>query len=112
MKTLNLIAAMMIAVGLAVAPSAQGADKAKETIVQMKTLPHAVQKTLKSKAGTDKIVRVMRESTGGKDIYEAIVNRDGKEVAIQVDDTGHYVSTHDETADKGKVQKANKAEGH
>jgi hypothetical protein len=118
MKTKNLIVAAVISVGLAVGATAQ-AGKPKEMSMQFKMLPLAVQKTIKSKAGKDKIVRVVRETVNGKDVYEGIVNKDGKETAIQVDDMGHYLGTHDESAEQGKmekkpgkVEKANKAEGH
>ncbi len=82
--------------------------KPKEVKVQMETLPKAVQRTIKAKAGQDKVVRVIRESENGKDVYEAIVIKNGKETAIQVDDTGHYLGTHDESAphsDKAETSK-------
>src|ERR1700716_4238302 len=99
MKTTNLIAAVVISAGLAVGLTAA----AKETRVQMETLPLAVQKTIKAQAGKDKIIRVNRESSNGKDVYEAIVNRNGKQTAIQVDDTGHFIGTHDEAAEQAKT---------
>ena len=108
MKTRNLIAAVVISVGLAVGATAQ-AGKAKEIQVRMETLSFAVQKTLKSKAGKDKIIRVLRESENGKDVYEGIVKRNGKEEAIRVDDTGHYLGTHDEATEHGeKAEKTKK----
>ena len=107
MKTTNLIAAVVISAGLAVGATAW-AGKGKETKVQLETLPLAVQKTIKAQAGKDKIVQVNRESEGGKDVYEAIVNRNGKKTAIQVDDTGHFLGTHDETAEQAKTPEKTK----
>ena len=104
MKTTHLIAAVVISAGLAVGATAW-AGKPKETRVQLETLPHAVQKTIKAQAGKDKVLRVLRESANGKDVYEAIVNRNGKETAIQVDDTGHLLGTHDEAAEQGEKTK-------
>ena len=98
----------MISAGLAVGATAW-AGKSNETTVQLQNLPLTVQKTIKAKAGKDKIVRVVRESANGKDVYDAIVNKDGKEQAIQVDDMGHYLGMHDEAAEHtGKVEKAKK----
>jgi hypothetical protein len=94
MKTTKLLIAALVGVGLAFGVTAQ----AKEVRVQLEALPHTVQHTIKKQAGTDKVLRVMRESENGKDVYEAIVNRNGKETAIQVDDTGHFLGTKDEAA--------------
>lgn len=98
----------MISAGLAVGATAWAG--AAKTIVQMQNLPHTVQKTIKAQAGKDKILRVVRESANGKDVYEAIVNRNGKETAIQVDDTGHFIGTHDEAAEQG--EKSEKTKKH
>jgi hypothetical protein len=103
MKTTKLLVTALVGVGLALGITAQ----AKEVRVQLETLPHAVQHTIKTQAGTDKVLRVMRESENGKDVYEAIVNRNGKETAIQVDDTGHYLGTHEEGAEH-KTEKTKK----
>src|SRR5437868_1675130 len=96
MNMKHLIAAVLVSVGLV------SGVNGKELQVQLNTLPFAVQKTIKAKAGQDKVVRVMRESQGGKDVYDAIVNKGGKQVAIQVDDTGHYLGTHDEAGGANK----------
>jgi hypothetical protein len=98
MKTTKLLVTALVGAGLAFGFTAQ----AKEQRVQMETLPHVVQNTIKKQAGTDKVLRVMRESENGKDVYEAIVNRNGKETAIQVDDSGHFIGTHEESAEKTK----------
>lgn len=105
MKTTKLLLVALVSAGLAFGIAAQ----ANETRVPMETLPHAVQKTIKAQAGKDKVLRVMRESENGKDMYEAIVNRNGKETAIQVDDTGHFLGTRDEAAGHGaKIEKTKK----
>jgi hypothetical protein len=103
MKTTNLLLAALVSAGLTFGVTAQ----AKEVRVLLETLPHFVQKTIKAQAGTDKILRVMRESENGKDVFEAIVKRDGKEIAIKVDDAGHLLGTHDEVAEH-KAEKTKK----
>jgi hypothetical protein len=95
MKTTKLLVTALVGAGLAFGITAQ----AKEQRVQLAALPHVVQNTIKKQAGADKVLRVMRESENGKDVYEAIVKRDGKETAIQVDDSGHYLGTHEEGAE-------------
>lgn len=98
MKTTKLLVTAVVGAGLAFGITAQ----ANEQRVQMATLPHVVQNTIKKQAGTDKVLRVMRESENGKDVFEAIVNRNGKETAIQVDDSGHFLGTRDEPAHSAK----------
>ena len=103
MKTTNLLLAALVSAGLTFGSTAQ----AKEVKVQLRTLPHFVQKAIKAQAGTDKILRVVRESENGKDVYEAIVNRNGKETAIKVDAAGHYLGTQEEGAEH-KTEKTKK----
>jgi hypothetical protein len=106
MKTQNLIAAGIISAGLTFGVTAQA--KHEETQVEMKDLPAAVQTTIKDKAGTDQILRIEKETRKGKESYEAIVNKDGKETAIQVDASGKYLGTHDEKAEHQKAENAEK----
>ena len=107
MKTQSLIAAGIISAGLTFGVTAQA--KHEETQVEMKDLPVAVQTTIKDKAGSDQILRIEKETRKGKESYEAIVNKDGKETAIQVDASGKYLGTHDK---KAEHQKAENAENH
>ncbi len=108
MKTTNLIAAVIISAGLAVGATAQAGKQ--EVTVQLVTLPRVVQKTIHSKAGSDKVVRVNRQTENGKDTYEAIINKDGKQTAIMVDSNGAYLGSHDESSEKG--EKADKSKKH
>jgi uncharacterized membrane protein YkoI len=98
MKTRNLIIAGIIGAGLTFGVVAQAAHE--ETQVEMKDVPEAAQTTIKEKAGNDQILRIEKETRKGKEIYEAIVNKDGKETAIQVDSSGKYLGTHDEKAEQ------------
>ena len=106
MKTRNLITAGIISAGLTFGVVAQAAHE--ETQVEMKDLPEAAQTTFKEKAGNDQILRIEKETRKGKECYEAIVNKDGKETAIQVDTAGKYLGTHDEKTEREKE----KAEKH
>ena len=106
MKTHNLIAAGIISASLTFGATAQAHHE--ETQVEMKDLPAAVQTTIKDKAGNDQIHRIETETRKGKECYEAVVSKDGKETAIQVDASGKYLGTHDERAEHAKAEKAEK----
>jgi uncharacterized membrane protein YkoI len=104
MKTRNLITAGIISAGLTFGMVAQARE---ETQVEMKDLPEAAQTTIKEKAGNDQILRIEKETRKGKECYEAIVSKDGKETAIQVDGHGKYLGSHDE-----KTEHNEKGEKH
>jgi hypothetical protein len=100
MKIAKLVTAIALSVSLGFAAQAQ-----EETPVEMKDLPSEAQTTIKEKAGNDQILRVAKETRKGKECYDAVVNRDGKEMAIRVDANGKFIGTHPE-----KGQQKEKAE--
>ncbi len=102
MKMTKLIPAMVMSVSLIFGVAAQAVE---ETPVEMKDLPAAAQSTIKEKAGNDQIVRIQKESRKGKECYDAIVNKNGKETAIRVDASGKFLGTHQE-----KVEQKTKSE--
>ncbi len=97
MKTKGLIAAITVSAGLIVGPAVLAQ---KETPVDMRDLPSPAQTTIKEKAGSDQILRVAKETRKGKECYDAVVNRNGKEVAIRVDSNGKFIGTHPEKAEQ------------
>ena len=97
MKTRKLITAGIISAGLTFGVVAQAAHE--ETQVEMKDVPEAAQTTIKDKAGSDQILRIEKETRKGKECYEAVVNKDGKETGILVDSSGKYLGTHDAKAE-------------
>ncbi len=102
MKMTKLIPAIVMSVSLIFGVAAQAIE---ETPVEMKDLPAAAQSTIKEKAGNDQIVRIQKESRKGKECYDAIVNKNGKETAIRVDASGKFLGTHQE-----KVEQKTKSE--
>jgi hypothetical protein len=102
MKITKLIPAIVVSVGLIFGVAAQAVE---ETPVEMKDLPAAAQSTIKEKAGNDQIVRIQKENRKGKECYDAIVNKNGKETAIRVDANGKFIGTHQE-----KVEQKTKSE--
>jgi len=71
-----------------------------ETPVDMKDVPSPAQTTIKEKAGSDEILRIAKETRKGRECYDAVVNRDGKEMAIRVDTNGKFLGTHPEKTEK------------
>ena len=89
MKIAKLVTAIALSVSLGFAAQAQ-----EETPVEMKALPSEAQTTIKEKAGNDQILRIEKETRKGKEYYDAVVNRNGKEIAIRVDPNGKFIGTH------------------
>ena len=93
MKTTKLLLAGMIGIGLAFAfgVSAQAEQQMGEK-VDLKSLPAAVQETIKEKAAGGEVVRVKREDDrNGKWNYEVIVKTNGKEWGFEVDPNGKFL---------------------
>jgi hypothetical protein len=94
---------MTVSVSLALGLAVQAQE---ETPVDMKDLPSAAQTTIKEKAGNDQILRIAKETRKGKECYDAVVNRNGKEMAIRVDPNGKFLGTHPEKGQqKEKTEK-------
>ena len=74
------IAAISIAViGSLACPVFLTAAEENEEAVKMTDLPAAVQTTIKDKAGSNEIVKIEKKTEEGKTVYEAVVNKNGKE---------------------------------
>ena len=91
MKIAKLITIIALSASLGFAAQAQ-----EETPVDMKDLSPEAQTTIKEKAGSDQILRIAKETRKGKECYDAVVNRNGKEMAIRVDTNGKFIGTHAE----------------
>ena len=103
MKITRLITAITVSAGLMLGPAVLAQE---ETPVDMKDLPSPAQTIIKEKAGSDQILRVAKETRKGKECYDAVVNRNGKETAIRVDSNGKFMGTHPEKGQqKEKTEK-------
>jgi hypothetical protein len=101
MKIAKVVTAIVLSASLGFAAQAQD-----ETPVDMKDLPSQAQTTIKEKAGDGQILRIAKETRKGKECYDAVVNRNGKEMAIRVDASGKFIGTHPEKGQqKGKAEK-------
>jgi len=95
------IAAISIAViGSLACPVLLTAAEEKEEIVQMSSLPAAVQTAIKDKAGSNEIVKIEKKTEEGKTVYEAVVNKKGKEWSIEVDANGKFLKQYEESKEK------------
>src|SRR6266480_4837981 len=76
------------------------AEEEKEETVQMSSLPEAAQTTIKDKAGSNEIVKIEKKTEEGKTVYEAVVNKKGKEWSIEVDANGKFLKQYKERKEK------------
>lgn len=104
MRTTKLLTIAAVSAGLAFGAAVQGTEENEET-VQMSSLPKAVQKTIKDKAGSNEIEKVEKKTEQGKTVYEAVVNKKGKEWSIEVDANGKFLKQYQESKEKEKGEK-------
>jgi uncharacterized membrane protein YkoI len=81
------------------------AEEENEQTVKMSDLPAAVQTTIKDKAGTNEIVKIEKKMENGQTVYEAVVNKKGKEWSIEVDANGKFLKQYQENEEKEKGEK-------
>jgi hypothetical protein len=103
-KTIAAISIAVIA-GLT-CPAVFSAEEENEQAVKMSDLPAAVQTTIKDKAGSNEIEKIEKKTEEGKTVYEAVVNKNGKEWSIEVDANGKFLRQYEES--KEKEEKAEK----
>src|SRR5438876_10140694 len=100
------IAAISIAViGSLACPVFLTAAEEKEETVKMSDLPAAVQTTIKNKAGSNEIMKGEKKTEDGKTVYEAVVNKNGKEWSIEVNANGKFLKQYEESKEKEKGEK-------
>ena len=98
-KTTRGLLAAVIGAGLAFGVSAQAKEQMGE-MVELKSLPAAVQQTINEKAAGGEIVRVKREDdANGKWNYEVVVKTNGKEWGFEVDRNGKFLKKHGESTE-------------
>ena len=76
------------------------AEEENEETIQMSSLPEAAQKTIKDKAGSNEIEKIEKKTEEGKTVYEAVVNKSGKEWSIEVDANGKFLKQYEESKEK------------
>ncbi len=76
------------------------AEEENEQAVKMSDLPAAVQTTIKDKAGSNEIEKIEKKTEKGETVYEAVVNKNGKEWSIEVDANGKFLKQYEESKEK------------
>jgi VIT1/CCC1 family predicted Fe2+/Mn2+ transporter len=76
------------------------AEEENEEAVKMSDLPAAVQTTIKDKAGSNEIEKIEKKTEKGETVYEAVVNKKGKEWSIEVDVNGKFLKEYEESKEK------------
>jgi plastocyanin len=93
MKTTKLIMAMAVSAGLAFGVVAQAKErKHEEQSISSTDVPAAVQKAAETEAKGGTIVRWEKEGTN----YEAVIEKNGKQVGVEMDANGKVLSKHNE----------------
>jgi hypothetical protein len=96
----TIAAISMAVIGSLCSPVYLTAGEEKEETVQMSSLPDAVQTTIKDKAGSNEIEKIEKKTEEGKTVYEAVVNKNGKEWSIEVDASGKFLKQYEESKEK------------
>jgi len=94
MKTTKLIAAIAVSAGLAFGVAAQaGEKKHEEKSISSADVPVVVQQAAETEAKGGKIVRWEKEGAN----YEAVIDKNGKQVGVEIDANGKVLSKHNES---------------
>jgi plastocyanin len=94
MKTKNLITAVAVSAGLAFGVAAQAKEKEhQEETISSADVPAAVQKAAGKEAKGGTIVRWEKEGAN----YEAVIDKNGNQVGVEMDANGKVLSKHDES---------------
>ena len=97
MRTQNLLAMTAVSAGLAIAGIVQANEgKHEEQSINSSDVPAAVQQAAKAEAKGANIVRWEKEGTN----YEAVINKNGKEVGIAINSAGKVLHRHDEAKEQ------------
>lgn len=92
MKTKNLITAVALSAGLAFGVTAQAKEHEEQTISST-DVPAEVQKAAEAHAKGGTIVRWEKEGAN----YEAVIDKNGKQIGIEMDANGKVLSKHNES---------------
>jgi hypothetical protein len=102
MKTTKLIMAIAVSAGLAFGVAAQaGERKHEEQSISSTDVPAAVQQAAQAEAKGGTIVRWEKEGAN----FEAVIDKNGKQVGVQIDANGKVLSKHNEAQEHKEGEK-------
>jgi plastocyanin len=93
MKTKNLFTIAAVSAGLAFGVTAQAKEReSEEQSISSSDVPAAVQQAAQAEAKGGTIVRWEKEGAN----FEAVIDKNGKQIGVQIDANGKVVSKHNE----------------
>jgi hypothetical protein len=93
MKTKNLLTVAAVSAGLVFGVTAQAKEeKHEEQTINSSDVPAAVQQAAQTAAKGANVVRWEKEGAN----YEAVINKNGKEIGIAIDPSGKVLGRHSE----------------
>src|SRR6266436_6555664 len=93
MKTKNLFTVAAVSAGLVLGVTAQAKEeKHEEQTINSSDVPAAVQQAAKAEAKGGSILRWEKEGAN----YEAVIEKKGKQIGVEMDANGKVLSKHDE----------------
>src|SRR5215217_4859182 len=105
MKPNKLIVTALVTAGLAFGVTAQAKEREEEQTINSSDVPAAVQQAAQAEAKGGTIVRWEKEGAN----FEAVIDRNGKQIGVEIDADGKVVSRHDEAKEhKEKGEKGEK----
>ena len=102
MKTGNLIVTALVSVGLTFGVAAQAKERVhEEQTISSSDVPAAVQQAAQAEAKGGTIVRWEKEGAN----FEAVIDKNGKQVGVQIDANGKVLSKHNEAQEHKEGEK-------
>lgn len=99
MKAKNLITTAAVSTALAFSVAAQTkGEKHEEQAINSSDVPAAVQQAAQTEAKGGSILRWEKEGAN----YEAVIQKNGKQIGIEMDANGKVLSKHDEAKEHKK----------
>jgi plastocyanin len=99
MKAKNLVTAAAVSAALSFSVTAQAKEeKHEERTINSSDVPAAVQQAAQAKAKGGSILRWEKEGAN----YEAVIQKKGKQIGIEMDANGKVLSKHDEAKEHKK----------
>lgn len=93
MKTANLIVTALVSAGLIFGVATQAKEREhEEQTISSSDVPAAVQQAAQTEAKGGTIVRWEKEGAN----FEAVIEKNGKQIGVEMDANGKVVSRHDE----------------
>ena len=99
MRVKNLVTAVMMSAALSFCVAAQAKEKRhEEQNINSSDVPAAVQQAAHAKAKGGSILRWEKEGA----FYEAVIQKNGKQIGVEMDANGKVLSKHNEAKEHAK----------